>query len=318
MLMIMKGAPRLELYFLGTVAGTPSRERNVSSTALRLTNERGSFWLFDCGEGTQHQILSSPLKLGRLEFIFITHLHGDHIYGLPGLLTSRSNQGAKSPLTVYGPRGIRQFLETALSMSGARLDYKLQIEEIQPGIVFEDRLFKVETDLLEHRIDSYGYRITEKPKPGRLYFEKLKSLGVPPGPAYAKLKSGHDVKLNSETTLMARDFVGEAIPGRIVTILGDTRICESGKGLANDVDTLVHEATFAHSLRELAYRYYHSTAHEAATLAKECHVGHLILTHFSSRYQGEQVNALVKEARSIHKNTDAAQDFAFFPIVKKP
>src|SRR4051794_19257861 len=134
----------MELYFLGTGAGTPSRQRNVTSIVLKLFEEQGSLWLFDCGEGTQHQILNAPIKLSKLEKIFITHLHGDHLYGLPGLLTTRSNQGNDTPLTIFGPPGIRLYLETSLSLSGSHLIYPLKIEEIVPGIVFKNNKITVE------------------------------------------------------------------------------------------------------------------------------------------------------------------------------
>lgn len=178
----------MELYFLGTNAGVPTIQRNVTSIALRLLEERRSIWMFDCGEGTQHQVLRSPIRLGKLEKLFITHLHGDHLFGLPGLLSSRGYQGGTSPLTVYGPPGLKAYLDISLAVSQSRIPYKIEIVEHTGGTVFEDDGFKVEAALLEHRIDSYGYRVTEKDSPGSLNTELLKSYGLKPGPLYGKLK----------------------------------------------------------------------------------------------------------------------------------
>lgn len=139
-------------------------------------------------EGTQHQVLSSPIRLGKLEKLFITHLHGDHLFGLPGLLSSRGYQGGTAPLTVYGPPGLKAYLEISLAVSQSRIPYKIEIVEHTGGIIFEDDGFKVEAALLEHRIDSYGYRVTEKDSPGSLNTELLKSYGLKPGPIYGKLK----------------------------------------------------------------------------------------------------------------------------------
>ncbi len=172
----------MELIFLGTGAGIPSKERNVSAVALNLLQELNSIWLFDCGEATQHQILHTSIKPRKINKIFITHMHGDHIFGLPGLLSSRSFQGGKELLTVYGPSGIKNYIETSLQASGTHLTYPLAIKEIEEGQLFDDPLFTVYCKKLEHGIPSYGYRIVEKEKPGELLVEKLKSTGIQPGP----------------------------------------------------------------------------------------------------------------------------------------
>lgn len=311
----------MELEFLGTVAGMPVRDRNVSSICLKLLQERGTVWLFDCGEATQHQILKSSIKLSKLEKIFITHLHGDHIYGLPGILTSRAYSGGKTPLTIYGPIGIKNYVTTVLLMSQAHLEYDLHIEEISEnlneGFIFEDHQFLVEIAKLEHRIDSYGYRITEKDQPGHLLFEKLEKAGVPPGPLFSQIKKGNDITLDNGQKLIATEYVGPNQKGRIVVIMGDTRICENSSKLSINADVLVHESTFTEDLQELAYKYYHTTAFQAAKLAQECHVNELILTHLSSRYQGEGLDQLLQEAKGMHENTHIAHDFWVFPVKRK-
>lgn len=307
----------MELFFLGTGAGSPSRERNVTSIALDLAVERGKLWLFDCGEGTQHQILKSSLKLSRLEFLFVTHLHGDHIYGIPGLLTSRSYQGGETPLVIYGPPGIRSYVEHVLSISKAHLDYELRMEEIEPGTVFEDDQFVIETARLEHRIESFGYRVIEKPKPGRLLSDKLREAGLPPGPQYAEIKSGRDIQMPDGRILKSSDYVSPMTEGRIVTIMGDTRICANARRLSHQADVLVHEATFAGDKADLAYKYYHCTSEEAARMAQEEQVGTLVMTHISSRYQGTDIEILQNEARKYIKNAYVAHDFWRFPIPPK-
>ncbi|WP_339314437.1 ribonuclease Z [Paenibacillus sp. FSL R10-2734] len=308
----------MDLYFLGTNAGVPTLQRNVTSVALRLLEERRSIWMFDCGEGTQHQVLRSPIRLGKLEKLFITHLHGDHLFGLPGLLSSRGYQGGTSPLTVYGPPGLKAYLDISLAVSQSRIPYKIEIVEHTGGTVFEDDGFKVEAALLEHRIDSYGYRVTEKDSPGSLNTELLKSYGLKPGPLYGKLKKGEDVTTDDGVRISAADVVREPKRGRIVTILGDTRPCSGALELSLDADLIVHEATFAHDLAEMAYQYHHSTAVQAAELAKEANAGQLLLTHFSSRYSSsEELIPLLEEASLVFPETLLAEEFSAFPVSRR-
>lgn len=308
----------MDLYFLGTNAGVPTIQRNVTSIALRLLEERRSIWMFDCGEGTQHQVLRSPIRLGKLEKLFITHLHGDHLFGLPGLLSSRGYQGGTSPLTVYGPPGLKAYLDISLSVSQSRIPYKIEIIEHTGGTVFEDDGFKVEAALLEHRIDSYGYRVTEKDSPGSLNTELLKSYGLKPGPLYGRLKKGEDVITDDGVKICAVDVVNEPKRGRIVTILGDTRPCSGALELSQNADLIVHEATFAHDLADMAYQYHHSTAHQAAELAKEANARQLLLTHFSSRYtSSEELDPLLKEAELVFPETKLAEEFCAFPVFRR-
>ena len=299
----------LELLFLGTGAGIPAKLRNVTSIALKLLEERGSIWLFDCGEATQHQILHTSIKPSKIEKIFITHLHGDHLYGLPGLLSSRSFQGGESKVIVYGPTGLKAFVETSLKVSGTYLKYELEMMEITEGIIFEDEQFTVEAKQLDHGILSYGYRIVEKDRPGTLLVDKLQSMGVKPGPLYKKVKAGESITLEDGTVLDACEFVGPQQKGRIITILGDTRMCENAQTLASDADLLIHEATFANGEEALAHNYYHSTTSQAAEIAFRANVKKLCLTHISARYDRNTACELVKEARAIFPSTEIAEDF---------
>lgn len=305
----------MELYFLGTNAGVPSLQRNVTSIALRLLEERRSLWLFDCGEGTQHQILKSPLKLSKLEKVFITHMHGDHVFGLPGLLSSRGAQGVTAPLAIYGPPGIKSFIETSLTISQSRVPYTMDIIEHTGGVIFEDKYFRVEAAGLDHRADSYGYRVVEKDLPGSLDPKRLEAYGLKPGPQYGKLKRGESVELVDGSWIHPADVLLAPKKGRVVTILGDTRPCPGVEVLAKDADVLVHEATFMEDLAELAHEYYHSTAKQAAEAAVRGGVKSLFLTHFSSRYKDvEHLQPLLQEAKEVFEHTRLAEDFGLYPV----
>ena len=299
----------MELTFLGTGAGVPSKERNVTAIALSLLQENNSVWLFDCGEATQHQILYTSIKPRKINKIFITHLHGDHIFGLPGFLSSRSFQGGEDPLYLYGPPGTQLFVETSLKVSKSHLAYPLYIEEIGEGKVLEDDQFIVHAVKLDHGIDSYGFRVEEKDKPGKLLVDKLKNIGILPGPIYKQIKENNTVTTADGRVIQSKNFIGPSKKGRTLCIFGDTRYQESHANFAKNADILVHEATFDRESEHLAYEYFHSTTVQAAKLAKRGNVNTLILTHISSRYQEKATNTLLTEAREIFPETYLADDF---------
>ncbi len=218
---------------------------------------------------------------------------------------------------VYGPTGIRSFVETALAVSGTRLKYDLHIHEFTEGVIFEDEQFIVTAKLLDHGLPSYGFRIVEKDLPGTLLVDQLRALGVRPGPIYQQIKRGEIVTLDDGTVIDGRNFVAPPKKGRIVSIIGDTRYCEASVELAKQADVLVHEATFRAKEAHLAHDYYHSTTLQAAEVAKRAEVKQLILTHISSRYQGEMCDELVEEAKTVFPNVSLAFDFSSFPILRK-
>jgi len=305
----------LDLYFLGTGGGVPSRERNVASIALRMLAERGAIWLFDCGEATQQQILQSPIKLSKVEKIFVTHLHGDHIFGLPGLLASRSFQEDEGGLTVYGPKGIRTYIQTALSISGTHLRYPLEVIEIPEagGKIFEDDHVMVQAEPLKHVLPSFGFRVSEHDRPGTLDADRLKAEGVSPGPLYRRLKDGETVQLEDGRILNGTDYVGPPKKGKAAAVLGDTLPCEAARDLAGGADVLVHEATFMNEDAEKAHRFMHSTTVDAAKTALAAGAEALVVTHVSSRYKGAEERFL-EEAREVFANTYLAEDFWSFEI----
>ena len=227
----------MQIEFLGTGAGSPSKQRNVSSIALKLLEERNAVWLFDCGEATQHQILRTTIRPRKIEKIFISHLHGDHIFGLPGLLSSRSFQGGNEPLTIYGPVGIKEFVKTALKVSESRLSYPLKFVELRDdGEIFSDKTFTVYTKKLNHKIACFGYRVVEHDHPGELQVEKLRAAQVPSGPIYGQLKAGKVVELPDGRVLDGHDFIGAPQKGRVITIISDTRHTPAAIELAKNAD----------------------------------------------------------------------------------
>ena len=305
----------MELQFLGTGAGVPAKMRNVSSIALKLLDERNEIWLFDCGEATQQQILNTTIRPGKIKKIFITHLHGDHIFGLPGLLTSRSFQGGEDELTVYGPKGIKRFIDASITVSYSKLGYPLKVVEFEEdGVLFEDKQFKVEAMKLEHGIPSYGFRITEADQIGELKADELKALGVPFGPVFGRLKRGEVVTLEDGRVIDGKDYVSEDIKGRVVVICGDTRFTPKSIALAKNANVLVHEATYEADKEKTARQHFHSTSKQAATVALEANVQQLYLTHISARYLGHQVSQLEQEARKVFPQTKVVKDFDTFTI----
>jgi len=300
----------MKLMFLGTGAGVPSASRNVSAVALDLVAENGAIWLFDAGEGTQQQLLKAGLGLRRITRVFITHLHGDHLFGLPGLLSTRSFQAGAPPLDVYGPPGLGEYLGTVLRVSASHLTYDLTIHEVADGeTAFHATGFTVTCRLLDHVVPSFGYRVTEDERPGALQVERLRALGLGPGRWYGQLKAGQTVTFPDGRVVDGRDYCGPGQPGRIVAILGDTRPAASAVELARGADVLVHESTYGPADAALAPPYFHSTCLDAAAIARAAGVRTLLITHFSARYSDRDLDELADAARQVFPATFAMRDF---------
>ena len=309
----------VEITFLGTSSGVPTRSRNVSSVAVRLP-QRAEIWLFDCGEGTQHQLLRSELKISQLKRIFITHMHGDHIFGLMGLLASCGLAGNAQGIDIYGPAGLDEYLRACCKYSHTNFFHRVQVHAVQPGVIYEDEEFTVSCRPLKHRVSAFGYRIGEKDRPGRFNVEKAAALGIPSGPVYGRLKRGETVTLSDGRQIRGTELCGETEPGRKVAYCTDTIYCEAAVELARGADVLIHEATFAHQDAPLAFDRLHSTSTMAAQVALAAGVKQLIMTHFSPRYapgNSLEVKDLLREAWAIFPHTKLAYDFLTYEVPRR-
>ncbi len=282
--------------------------------------QRAEFWLFDCGEGTQHQLLRSDLKMGQLRRIFITHMHGDHIFGLMGLLASCGMAGNVQRIDIYGPPGLNEYLRACQRFSFTHLSYPIQVHTVEPGIIYEDEEFMVSCGLLKHRVTAFGYRVAEKDRPGRFNVEKAAELGIPSGPLYGRLKRGEQVTLPDGRKIRGADLCEPTEIGRKAVYCTDTVFCEGAVELAQDGDVLIHEATFAHEDAQMAFDRLHSTSTMAAQVALAAQVKQLIMTHFSPRYAPGNnliLDDLLQEARAIFPNTKLAYDFLTYEVPRR-
>lgn len=282
-IMLSKAVVRMKLTFLGTSAGKPTRERNVSALALEAEQDNG-WYLFDCGEGTQHQLLRSRLFVGKLAAIFITHLHGDHIFGLPGLLASKRLDGALGPLHIYGPKGIASFLGCFTDLSRDYLGYALTVTEYAAGETFAFGRFSLRVIPLVHSKPSHAFFIKEYDVSNRLDEAKLRADGLEPSPLYGELKRGRPVAQNGRNYLPA-DYMLVPTPGRKLIIAGDNAEPSVMGGALDDLDLLVHECTYTQAVYDgLREKQLHTTAQALGTVARERGVRNVIATHISPRF----------------------------------
>ncbi|HEX8070692.1 MAG TPA: ribonuclease Z [Pyrinomonadaceae bacterium] len=309
----------MQITFLGTSSGVPTKARNVSAVALKLP-QRAEVWLFDCGEATQHRLQHTELRISQLSRIFITHLHGDHVYGLMGLLATCGMAGHAQPITIYGPAGLEEYVNTSARLSRLRLGEQISVRTVAPGLLFEDEEFAVSCQPLRHRVQAFGYRVTEKDRAGRFNVERAAELGIPPGPVYGRLKRGETVVLADGRTIHGADLCAPPEPGRAVAYCTDTTYCDNSVALARGADVLIHEATFVSEDEDLARQSMHSTARDAARVAAEARVRRLVLTHVSPRYApGNPVtpDELLRQARAVFPDTLLAHDFMTLDVPRR-
>lgn len=305
----------MQLTFLGTSSGAPTKQRNVTSIALDLTDSANKYWLFDCGEGTQQQILHSGFSTNKIKKIFISHLHGDHIFGLPGLISSRAMHNCSTDLDIYGPVGLKLYIETSLAISSSRLTFNLHIHEIEQGLVFDDGQYKVLAYALDHRVPCFAYRIEQTQQPRKLDSQRLAEDHIPNGPWLKQIKQGLCVTLEDGREINGADYLLPAKQGLRIAIFGDTRPCANALLAADQVDLMVHETTYAQALTSKAEEYGHSTTIQTATIAKQARAKCLIATHLSSRYVSEaDLARLLAECRSVFECTYLAYDFMQFKL----
>jgi ribonuclease Z len=309
----------LSVTFLGTSAARPTVERNVS--ALALVRE-GETLLFECGEGTQRQMMRYGVSFALSE-IFFTHFHADHFLGVIGLVRTLGLQTRDQPLRLYGPKGAKHLLKAALELGVERVPFEVTIEEVKPGMVLgggggggggekqagdgERDGYAIQVFATEHGGGSVGYAVREHERPGRFDPEKARAAGVPEGPLWGKLQQGETVRLPDGRTIAPEGIVGAKRPGRLVVFTGDTRPCAAVVDAAQQADLLIHEATFGEEEKDRAKETGHSTAREAAQVALAAQARRLVLSHVSARYS-ISAEELVKEAREVFKETMVAKD----------
>jgi ribonuclease Z len=282
--------------------------------------QRAEFWLFDCGEGTQHQLLRSDLKVSQLRRIFITHMHGDHIFGLMGLLASSGLAGNAQRIDIYGPAELDDYLKACRRYSQTHFSYPVKVHPVRPGGVYEDSEYIVSCGELKHRVPAFGYRIVEKDRPGHFDAKQAAALGIPSGPIYGKLKRGEVITLPDGRQVDGSKLCGPTQIGRKVVYCTDTIYCDRAVELAKDADVLIHEATFAHQDAELAYQRLHSTSTMAAQVALGAGAKCLLMTHFSPRYapgNDLEIKDLLAEAQAIFPNTEIASDFWTYEVPRR-
>lgn len=293
----------MEVTFLGTSSAVHSKDRNHPSIALKAF---GDVFLFDCGEGTQRQLLFTNVSPMKISKVFITHFHGDHILGLPGLLQSMSLNGRESKLTVYGPRGLNKLKDAIYSLGYCAIEYPVEFIEIDTGIIEETDEYVIRAQSVRHNVPSLAYSIEEKKKP-RFLREKAIELGVPVGPAFGKLHNGEEIEIDGRT-ITPEQVLGPPRKGIKITYSGDTRPCEEMIMFARDSTLLIHESTFIQKEAQNAEEYGHSTSKDAAFVARESNSKKLIITHISTRYGEEYAQIMLKEAQEIFENTELAKD----------
>jgi ribonuclease Z len=297
----------LDVVFLGTSGSMPTPKRALPATLVRRGGER---LLFDCGEGTQRQLLRSDVGLGELEEVFLTHFHADHYLGLPGMLKTFALRGREVPLTIYGPRGLNDLLGSLRRIFG-RLTYPVSAVELEPGDELARDEYSVGAFAVDHGVPAIGYALVEVDRPGRFDVDAADRLGVPGGRERGVLQGGEALTLADGRVITPGEVLGEPRAGRKVVLTGDTAATASIVEAAAGADLLVHEATFLADERARAKETSHATAGEAALVAQEAGVTLLALTHVSTRYFGHQV---VEEAKEVFPATVVPRDFDLIAI----
>jgi len=306
----------VEILFLGTSSGVPTKQRNVSAIAIKRIDSK-RWYLVDCGEATQHQILRSKLSINKLAAIFITHVHGDHCFGLAGLLASAAMGGRSESLTIVAPVAIQELLSTLITTTQMRLGYEINfiaLESVQSALLYSD--FAVTVHPLSHRVPSYGYKFRETNVEPSLDQDKLKSDGIAPGPIWGRIQKGENIRLDTGEVINAAEYLISTRKAREVIIGGDNDTPDLLAQACATADVLVHESTYlAETAEKIGFDPGHSSAERVARFAEQCRLPNLVLTHFSPRYgsaddQSPSIKDIESEARRFyHGNLFLANDF---------
>jgi ribonuclease Z len=295
----------LHVIFLGTAGSVPTPQRGLPAIAIRRKNE---LLLFDCGEGVQRQMIEAGVGFHRKTKVFVTHMHGDHMLGLPGLFQTMSLLDREKKLEVYGPEGIIAFVEAIKQTVHFTLTFPIEVQEIkEAGLACEEKEYEVHATWTDHVTLGLAYALIEKPRLGKFHPEKAKSLGVPEGSLWSKLQHGSVVKLSDGRIVKPKEVLGSPRPGRKIVYTGDTRPTENLVKFAENADLLIHDATFDDELLERAREDGHSTPSQAAETAKKSGAKWLVLTHISARYKDP--SPLLEQARKLFPHVDVAEDF---------
>ncbi len=296
---------KIKLVFLGTAASTPTKERGLSSVAMR---RKGEWFLFDCPEGTQRQMMSAGVSYLKIRNVFISHLHADHTLGLAGLIATMSIHQRDYPLNIFGPTGIKKCVEQAIKASIMNVSFELKFHELKKGVAVKDNEYEIRTFPLNHEIECFGFSFKEADKLGEFSRAKAIAIGIPEGPLWSRLQKGEAIEFNSKKILPSQVLdLTKGQKGKKISIVFDTRPSKSYYTEIKDSDILIHESTFSHEMLVRAKKTKHTTAQEAGLLARETNCKKLILTHLSARHKEE--DKLENQARKEFNDVTVAKDF---------
>lgn len=293
----------MEIIFLGTSGSLPTGKRSLPSLLIK---REGTLVLIDCGEGTQRQMMKMKTGFNKKMYILISHMHGDHVLGLPGLIQSMNLLGRSKPLDVYGPEGIRGFMKAVDKHVPYNANFQVRVDEFSGNPVLDEE-FIIKGKWTRHSVPTLCFSLIEKPKPGKFNPDEARKLRIPEGPLWKRLQSGKSIILKGRK-ISPRRLVGPSRPGKKIVYSSDTRPCRSVVSLAKAADLLIHECTFSDAMADKAKAYLHSTSVEAAETAVKAGVKRLVLIHISSMYDEEEEEKMLKEAKEVFPETVLAQD----------
>ena len=295
----------IRVVFLGTSGSVPTLKRSLPCVVVQCPRDQ---WMFDCGENVQHQMMGAKVSFHRKMKIFITHLHGDHVLGLPGLLQTMALMDRKEPVQIYGPKGLNAFLVCTKETLNFGLNYPVEINEIlSEGIICDEEEYQAVATKSNHAVEGYCFAFLEKPRPGRFYPKKAQALGIPAGELWGKLQSGQEVTASNGNVVRPSDVMGPLRTGRKIIYTGDTKPFDAFAEFAENADLVIHDCTFDDSLAEKAGVDGHSTPSQAASQAKAANAKRLVLSHISARYP--DASLLLEQAKKVFPNSILAEDY---------
>jgi ribonuclease Z len=303
---------QLSIIFLGTGGSWPTIKRNVTSIAIKRGSE---IVLFDCGEGTQRQFQKSNLSYMQISKLFISHFHGDHFLGIPGLVQTMQLNDRDKPLHIYGPKGMKKLVKQLLSLGYFRPNYDIIGHDIENGAILDFDEYIIKALFMNHGVPNFAYCFEEKMRPGKFNKPKALKLGIPEGPLFSKLQRGKNIELEDGRKITPDMVLGTPRVGRKIVISGDTKQCTRIIDFSKNADALIHDSTFESEFEDIAEDYGHATARQSAEIAKKANVDKLFLTHISPRYLDDKI--IEKDARNVFKNSFVPKDFQEIEIKLK-